>query len=85
MLEFDYEMEPLAKIKVIGVGGGGSNAVNRMIDSGVKGVDFITVNTDAQALQLTKSDHKLQIGDKLTRGLGAGAKPDVGKKAAGVP
>jgi cell division protein FtsZ len=82
MLEFDYEMEPLATIKVIGVGGGGSNAVNRMIDNGVKGVDFITVNTDAQALQLTKSEQKLQIGDKLTRGLGAGANPDVGKKAA---
>ncbi|MDB4866843.1 MAG: ftsZ [Cohnella sp.] len=82
MLEFDFEMEPLAKIKVIGVGGGGSNAVNRMIENGVKGVDFITVNTDAQALQLTKSEQKLQIGDKLTRGLGAGANPDVGKKAA---
>lgn len=82
MLEFDYEMEPLAKIKVIGVGGGGSNAVNRMIENGVKGVDFITVNTDAQALKLTKSEQKLQIGDKLTRGLGAGAKPEVGKKAA---
>lgn len=82
MLEFDFEMEPLAKIKVIGVGGGGSNAVNRMIENGVKGVEFITVNTDAQALHLTKSEQKLQIGDKLTRGLGAGANPDVGKKAA---
>jgi cell division protein FtsZ len=82
MLEFDFELEPLAKIKVIGVGGGGSNAVNRMIENGVKGVEFITVNTDAQALQLTKSEQKLQIGDKLTRGLGAGANPDVGKKAA---
>jgi cell division protein FtsZ len=82
MLEFDYEMEPLAKIKVIGVGGGGSNAVNRMIENGVKGVDFITVNTDAQALQLAKSELKLQIGDKLTRGLGAGANPEIGKKAA---
>ncbi|WP_123039871.1 cell division protein FtsZ [Cohnella candidum] len=82
MLEFDFEMEPLAKIKVIGVGGGGSNAVNRMIEGGVKNVDFITVNTDAQALQLTKSEQKLQIGDKLTRGLGAGANPEVGKKAA---
>ncbi|MGG1311774.1 cell division protein FtsZ [Cohnella laeviribosi] len=82
MLEFDFEMEPLAKIKVIGVGGGGSNAVNRMIENGVKGVEFITVNTDAQALQLTKSEQKLQIGDKLTRGLGAGANPEVGKKAA---
>lgn len=82
MLEFDFEMEPLAKIKVIGVGGGGSNAVNRMIETGVKGVEFITVNTDAQALHLTKSEQKLQIGDKLTRGLGAGANPEVGKKAA---
>ncbi|AZK46894.1 cell division protein FtsZ [Paenibacillus lentus] len=82
MLEFDFEMESLAQIKVIGVGGGGSNAVNRMIEGGVQGVEFITVNTDAQALHLAKSEHKLQIGDKLTRGLGAGANPDVGKKAA---
>jgi len=82
MLEFDFDMEQLAQIKVIGVGGGGSNAVNRMIDNGVKGVEFITVNTDAQALHLAKSEHKLQIGDKLTRGLGAGANPEVGKKAA---
>lgn len=82
MLEFDMDMEQLAQIKVIGVGGGGSNAVNRMIENGVKGVEFITVNTDAQALHLAKSEHKLQIGDKLTRGLGAGANPEVGKKAA---
>jgi cell division protein FtsZ len=82
MLEFDFELEQLAQIKVIGVGGGGSNAVNRMIENGVKGVEFITVNTDAQALHLAKSEHKLQIGDKLTRGLGAGANPDVGSKAA---
>ncbi|GKU78372.1 cell division protein FtsZ [Paenibacillus sp. L3-i20] len=82
MLEFDMELEALAQIKVIGVGGGGSNAVNRMIENGVQGVDFITVNTDAQALHLAKSEHKLQIGDKLTRGLGAGANPDVGNKAA---
>lgn len=82
MLEFDMELEQLAQIKVIGVGGGGSNAVNRMIENGVKGVEFITVNTDAQALHLAKSEHKLQIGDKLTRGLGAGANPEVGKKAA---
>ncbi len=81
-MEFDFEMESLARIKVIGVGGGGSNAVNRMIENGVQGVEFITVNTDAQALHLAKSEHKLQIGDKLTRGLGAGANPDVGKKAA---
>ncbi len=82
MLEFDLDMDQLAHIKVIGVGGGGSNAVNRMIESGVTGVEFITVNTDAQALHLAKSEHKLQIGDKLTRGLGAGANPEVGKKAA---
>lgn len=82
MFEFDMDLDQLAQIKVIGVGGGGSNAVNRMIENGVKGVEFITVNTDAQALHLAKSEHKLQIGDKLTRGLGAGANPDVGKKAA---
>jgi cell division protein FtsZ len=82
MLEFDLEMEQLAQIKVIGVGGGGSNAVNRMIEFGVKNVEFITVNTDAQALHLAKSEQKLQIGEKLTRGLGAGANPEVGKKAA---
>jgi cell division protein FtsZ len=82
MFEYDMDMDHLAQIKVIGVGGGGSNAVNRMIENGVKGVEFITVNTDAQALHLAKSEHKLQIGDKLTRGLGAGANPEVGKKAA---
>jgi cell division protein FtsZ len=82
MLEFDLDLEQFAQIKVIGVGGGGSNAVNRMIDNGVKGVEFITVNTDAQALHLSKAELKLQIGEKLTRGLGAGANPDVGKKAA---
>jgi cell division protein FtsZ len=82
MFEFDMDMDLLAKIKVIGCGGGGSNAVNRMIENGVKGVEFITVNTDAQALQNSRSEQKLQIGDKLTRGLGAGANPEVGKKAA---
>lgn len=82
MLEFDVGTNQLAQIKVIGVGGGGSNAVNRMIDFGVKGVEFITVNTDAQALQLSNSSIKLQIGEKLTRGLGAGANPEIGKKAA---
>ncbi len=82
MLDFELDMEPMATIKVIGCGGGGSNAVNRMIDNGVSGVSFITVNTDAQALQMSKSLTKLQIGDKLTRGLGAGANPEVGKKAA---
>ncbi|TDF96679.1 cell division protein FtsZ [Paenibacillus piri] len=82
MFEFDMDMDHLAKIKVIGCGGGGSNAVNRMIENGVKGVEFITVNTDAQALHSAKAEQKLQIGDKLTRGLGAGANPEVGKKAA---
>lgn len=82
MFEIDLGNESLAQIKVIGVGGGGSNAVNRMIEFGLKGVEFITANTDAQALQTAKSDTKLQLGEKLTRGLGAGANPDVGKKAA---
>ncbi|MFX3622637.1 MAG: cell division protein FtsZ [Ectobacillus sp.] len=82
MLEFDTTQDQLANIKVIGVGGGGNNAVNRMIEHGVQGVDFIAVNTDAQALNLSKAEIKMQIGGKLTRGLGAGANPEVGKKAA---
>ncbi|TQS75648.1 cell division protein FtsZ [Ornithinibacillus gellani] len=82
MLEFDTNIDQLATIKVIGVGGGGNNAVNRMIEHGVEGVEFIAVNTDAQALNLSKAEIKLQIGGKLTRGLGAGANPEVGKKAA---
>ncbi|SER63568.1 cell division protein FtsZ [Salipaludibacillus aurantiacus] len=82
MLEFEMDMEQLATIKVIGVGGGGSNAVNRMIENGLQGVDFIAVNTDAQALHLSKAEEKLQLGGKLTRGLGAGANPEIGKKAA---
>ena len=72
----------LAVIKVIGVGGGGVNAVNRMIDAGLKGVEFIAVNTDAQALLMSDADLKLDIGRDLTRGLGAGSDPDVGKSAA---
>ena len=72
----------LAVIKVVGIGGGGTNAVNRMVDAGLKGVEFIAVNTDAQALQMCDADIKLQIGDQLTRGLGAGASPDVGYGAA---
>ena len=82
MLEFDTNIETLATIKVIGVGGGGNNAVNRMIEHGVQGVEFIAVNTDAQALNLSKAEVKMQIGGKLTRGFGAGANPEVGKKAA---
>jgi cell division protein FtsZ len=82
MLEFDTNLDSLATIKVIGVGGGGNNAVNRMIEHGVQGVEFIAVNTDAQALNLSKAETRMQIGGKLTRGLGAGANPEVGKKAA---
>ena len=72
----------LAVIKVVGIGGGGTNAVNRMVDAGLKGVEFIAVNTDAQALQMCDADIKLQIGDQLTRGLGAGANPEIGYGAA---
>ena len=70
------------KILVVGVGGAGNNAVNRMIDEKIEGVDFLGVNTDKQALQLCKSPKLLQIGEKLTKGLGAGANPEVGEKAA---
>ncbi|MHB9145188.1 MAG: cell division protein FtsZ [Symbiobacteriia bacterium] len=76
------EMDQVAAIKVIGVGGGGNNAVNRMIQSGLRSVEFIAVNTDAQALTLSHAEHKLQIGGKLSRGLGAGANPDIGEQAA---
>ncbi|HEX2104745.1 MAG TPA: cell division protein FtsZ, partial [Solirubrobacteraceae bacterium] len=72
----------LAVIKVVGVGGGGTNAVNRMVDAGLKGVEFIAANTDAQALQMCDADIKLQLGNQLTKGLGAGANPDVGHAAA---
>ena len=76
------EMDQLAKIKVIGLGGGGGNAVNRMIESGVKGVEFIAANTDQQALNQSKADIKIQMGATLTDGLGAGANPAIGKEAA---
>jgi len=76
------ESEAAAKIIVIGVGGGGNNAVNRMIDEQISGVEFIAINTDKQALQLCKAPTLMQIGDKLTKGLGAGAKPEIGAKAA---
>ena len=75
-------LDGTATIKVIGVGGAGNNAVNRMVDSGIKGVDFIAVNTDRQALLLSKASSKIQIGEKITRGLGAGANPDIGAQAA---
>jgi len=82
MVDFELDLDQFANIKVIGVGGGGNNAVNRMITSGLKGVEFISVNTDAQALQLSQTSVKIQIGTKLTKGLGAGANPEIGQKAA---
>ncbi|WP_080585402.1 cell division protein FtsZ [Selenomonas ruminantium] len=78
----DNGLDQVAKIKVIGVGGGGSNAVNRMINFGLQGVEFIAVNTDAQALLKSLAPKRMQIGEKLTRGLGAGARPEIGQKAA---
>jgi len=83
VFEFDDNgLDQLAKIKVIGVGGGGNNAVNRMISLGLEGVEFIAVNTDAQALLTALAPKRIQIGEKLTRGLGAGARPEIGEKAA---
>ncbi len=82
MLHFEVNDQSTAQIKVIGVGGGGSNAVNRMIDAGLNGVSFMAINTDKQALSGSKAETKLQIGEKLTKGLGAGANPEVGQKAA---
>jgi cell division protein FtsZ len=82
MLEFAPEFEHFATIKVIGIGGGGGNAVNRMIDAKIRGVEFIVANTDAQVLRQTKALQKIQIGSQLTKGLGAGGKPDVGRLAA---
>lgn len=81
MLEFDTYIDQFATIKVIGVGGGGNNAVNRMIEDGVQGVEFIAVNTDAQALKMSKAEVTMQIGGSLTRGLGAGANPEIGRRA----
>ena len=82
MLQIETEMEKAAVIKVIGVGGGGCNAVNRMVEAGLQGVEFIAVNTDRQALNRCLAETKIQIGEKLTRGLGAGANPEVGQRAA---
>lgn len=86
-MKVDYEenermMDGTATIKVIGVGGAGNNAVNRMVESGIRGVEFISVNTDRQALQESKAGTKIQIGEKITRGLGAGANPDIGAQSA---
>lgn len=77
-----FSSESFARIKVVGVGGGGCNAVNRMISEGLQGIEFITVNTDAQALLMSKATTRVRIGDKVTRGLGAGGNPEMGKKAA---
>jgi len=82
VLDFDVDVQQFANIKVIGCGGGGNNAVNRMIREGLKNVEFISVNTDKQALMLSQASQKIQIGDKLTKGLGAGANPEIGTKAA---
>ena len=81
-LELDMERGNLAQLKVVGVGGAGNNAVNRMIQYGIRGVEFISVNTDKQALYLSHANQKIQIGEKVTKGLGAGADPEVGRKAA---
>ena len=82
MLEFEMENTSFASIKVVGVGGAGGNAVDRMVDCGLRGVEFIAVNTDKQALARSKATQKIQIGEKLTKGLGAGAQPGVGSRAA---
>ncbi len=82
MTEANNPQNYLAVIKVVGVGGGGVNAVNRMIDAGIRGVEFIAINTDAQALLMSDADVKLDIGRESTRGLGAGADPEVGRQSA---
>ena len=79
----DDDPHPLgARIKVIGIGGGGGNAVNRMIEAGLSGVDFLAMNTDRQVLGISLAPHKLPLGENLTRGLGAGGNPDIGRSAA---
>ncbi|MEI9479183.1 MAG: cell division protein FtsZ, partial [Deltaproteobacteria bacterium] len=82
MIEFDENRNLSAKVKIVGVGGGGNNALNTMIASRLSGVDFIAANTDAQALATNLAPIKLQLGSTLTKGLGAGANPEVGRKAA---
>ena len=79
---FDEDLKPSARIKVVGVGGGGCNAVNRMIEEGVEGVQFAAVNTDEQALRVSRAQVKLQLGSKLTEGRGAGSDPEIGRNAA---
>ena len=80
-LELDFEGGEFAQLKVVGVGGAGNNAVNRMIQYGLRGVEFISINTDKQALYLSRANQKIQVGEKLTKGLGAGADPEIGRKA----
>ncbi len=82
MLQFEMNDNALQEIKVIGIGGGGCNAVNRMIEAGMRGITFVAVNTDKQALAKNKAETKIQIGEKLTKGLGAGGNPEVGQKSA---
>src|SRR5437660_7278801 len=81
-ISFNDEFRNDAKIKVIGVGGGGGNAVNRMIEAGIEGIEFLVANTDLQALKRSRAPIKIQLGGKLTKGLGAGANPDIGRNAA---
>ena len=81
MVSNPNNVESFARIKVIGIGGGGCNAVDRMIDEGMQGVEFVAVNTDAQALLLSKAQTRVRIGSKLTRGLGSGGDPEIGRKA----
>ena len=81
-MDKSLQPESFARIKVVGVGGGGCNAVNRMIDEGISGIEFIAVNTDAQALQFSNAKTRVRIGDKSTRGLGAGGDPRIGRLAA---
>lgn len=82
MAEIKPEIETFAKIKVVGVGGGGGSAINRMVDSGIRGVGFVAINTDIQALHYNKANEKINIGKTVTKGLGAGMNPDLGKSAA---
>ena len=81
VFQLDEQFNTVAKMKVIGVGGAGGNAVNRMVDAGLSGVEFISVNTDAMALENNRSPHRIQIGERITKGLGAGANPDIGRQA----
>ncbi len=79
MAEIKPSMETFARIRVVGVGGSGSNAINRMVEAGLKGVEFLAINTDAQSLHASHADKKIHIGKSLTKGLGAGSDPEVGK------